>query len=184
MIYQSLPTVRQWHHPLVTPVYLAFALATGTCLLQALAQLFGRGQCVQTTITVASLALALGLKLLWWRACDRDEGRFTMGEATGLGRFGEVRQWEAPHTARNFVMNEMGYRVARSHARRLRRFVVAGLAAALVLSLLTLTGLSHVAIPAAAAAALAVLAATLVERWLFFAEARHVVSLYYGTARA
>jgi sulfite dehydrogenase (quinone) subunit SoeC len=41
---------------------------------------------------------------------------------------------------------------------------------------------------AAGAAVLAVLAAPfmmlglLVERWLFFAEARHVVTLYYGAA--
>jgi DMSO reductase anchor subunit len=31
--------------------------------------------------------------------------------------------------------------------------------------------------------AVAALAGTLIERWLFFAEAEHVSSLYYGSAR-
>jgi len=33
---------------------------------------------------------------------------------------------------------------------------------------------------AAVLAALAAMAGVLVERWLFFAEARHTVTLYYG----
>ncbi len=184
MIYQSLRTIRQWHHPLVTPVYLAFALATGSTLLMAIAQGFGRGQVVQSTITAGTLVLVLVLKILWWRAIDRDPGRFTMGDATGLKKLGEVRQWEVPHTAENFVMNEMGYRIARKHATKLRRLVVAGLALALALSLVTFAPVPALAIPAAILAAFVAYAAAFLERWLLFAEARHVVNLYYGTARA
>ena len=32
MIYASLKPIRQWHHPLVVPIYLAFALMTGSLL--------------------------------------------------------------------------------------------------------------------------------------------------------
>ncbi len=32
MIYASLKPIRQWHHPLVAPIYLAFALMTGSLL--------------------------------------------------------------------------------------------------------------------------------------------------------
>jgi len=184
MIYQSLQTIRQWHHPLVTPIYLAFSLSTGSALLMAIAQGFGRGQVVQSTVTAASLVLVLALKLMWWRAIDRDPGRFTMGDATGLKELGAVRQWEVPHTAENFVMNEMGYRIARKHVQKLRRLVMAGLALALALSLVTLARIPALAIPAAVLAAFAAYAAALLERWLFFAEARHVVNLYYGAARA
>jgi DMSO reductase anchor subunit len=51
----------------------------------------------------------------------------------------------------------------------------------LILTLLTL-----VALPIAFSilAALAALASAIVQRWLFFAEAQHVVSLYYGAHRA
>ena len=73
--------------------------------------------------------------------------------------------------------------VARRHAERLRRLarltafaLPIGLSLALVLP----------SLPPLLQAALAVLAATsaflgaLIERWLFFAEARHTVMLYYG----
>jgi len=184
MIYQSLATIGQWHHRLVTPVYLAFALATGSCLLMAMAQVFGRGPVFLSLFTAVSLVLVLALKLLYWRSVDRDPGRFTMADATGLGAAGEVRQWETPHTAQNYVMNEMGYRVARRHAIKLRRLVVAGLGLALLLTLATLSRVPALDIPAALLAALSAAAAAFIERWLFFAEARHVVSLYYGTQRA
>ena len=104
--------------------------------------------------------------------------------APGLGRLGYVRQWESPHTAENFVMREMGYRVARRHAAKLRRYVLAAafLAAALVLA----SGITS-GPPAVVFAVLATLVAAfavLVERWLFFAEAQHVSTLYYGASAA
>src|SRR6185369_14835936 len=34
-IYSTLTTIRQWHQPLTVPVYLAFAMATGSVLLMA-----------------------------------------------------------------------------------------------------------------------------------------------------
>ena len=33
MIYASLPTIRAWHQPLVAPIYVVLALATGGVLL-------------------------------------------------------------------------------------------------------------------------------------------------------
>ena len=103
--------------------------------------------------------------------------------ATGLPE--PVRQWEPAHTAQNFVMREMGYRVGRRHARRLRRLVLALFALAALLALpALLLGSGVAASLAAGAAAAAALAGALVERWLFFAEAEHVSSLYYGGASA
>ena len=71
----------------------------------------------------------------------------------------------------------MGFVVARKHALKLRRIVLAlGLAAPFALGALTLAA-------DAAAPALALLAAllatfgALVERWLFFAEAKHTLTL-------
>jgi DMSO reductase anchor subunit len=99
--------------------------------------------------------------------------------ATGLGAIGRVSQWEVPHTSENYVQKEMGYAVARKHAAKLRRLVIVALALAIALLMASLV------LPAAAlpAAALALLAAA-VERWLFFAEAQHVVTLFYGAKAA
>jgi len=179
MIYASLKTIRAWNQPLTAPVYILFGLATGATLLTAIATLFGRFQIFQVIFTVAALLAAALVKFLYWRAIDAAPRTHTMEAATGLGRIGSVSQWEVPHTATNFIMNEMGYAVARKHAQTLRRLVFLLLALAIAASLIALAAplVSLVAVPAA-------LAAAATERWLFFAEAQHVVSLFYGAKAA
>jgi len=179
MIYASLKTIRAWCQPLTVPVYLAFALATGSALLTAIATLFGRFQTFQAALTLAALGLVAVLKFLYWKALDAAPRRYTIEKATGLGRIGSVSQWELPHTAVNFVQREMGFAVARKHAAKLRRLVFMLLAAAALLILMA------IALPLVSIfAALASLAAAATERWLFFAEAQHVSSLYYGAKTA
>jgi sulfite dehydrogenase (quinone) subunit SoeC len=71
--------------------------------------------------------------------------------------------------------------VARRHATKLRLCTgligVIGVGLPTVLALLT-TGIAAALL--ALFAALSGLAAALLERWLFFAEATHTVTLYYG----
>jgi DMSO reductase anchor subunit len=183
-IYSSLFTIRQWRHPLVEPAYLLWALATGSVLLALLSSMFSLNAPILGRLSALSLVAAALCKGFYWRAIDTLPAAFTIEQATGLGRLGKVRQWEVPHTAENFVMREMGYRVARRHAAKLRRYVLAAafLAAALVLA----SGIAS-GPPAVLFATLATLAAAfavLIERWLFFAEAQHVSTLYYGTPAA
>ncbi|CAN5455798.1 dimethyl sulfoxide reductase anchor subunit [soil metagenome] len=181
-IYSSLATIRQWHNALTAPVYLAFALATGSALLLAIAAPFGRWQIFLALFTIVSLLAVTVLKALYWRGIDREERTHTMEAATGLGRIGSVRQWEVPHTAENFIMKEMGYHIARKHAVKLRSVVLMLLAAAALAALLSFVPL--VVIPFSVLCAILAGIAAIVERWLFFAEAQHVVSLYYGAASA
>jgi sulfite dehydrogenase (quinone) subunit SoeC len=182
MIYVSLATIPQWRQPLVLPIYLVMALATGAAMLLAIAAPFGRGAAVLAGISIIALIATAVLKLLYWRAIDVEPRNLTIGMATGLAE--PVRQWEQAHTARNFVMQEMGYRVGRRHAGRLRRIVIMlfGLATMLAVPPLIL-GSGIVAVGAAALSAIAAMAGALIERWLFFAEAEHVSSLYYGVSR-
>jgi DMSO reductase anchor subunit len=56
-IYASLKTIRAWAQPLTTPVYLAFALATGATLLAAIATVFGRFQTFLGVFCLVALAL-------------------------------------------------------------------------------------------------------------------------------
>jgi DMSO reductase anchor subunit len=175
MIYASLKTVRAWNQPLTVAVYLAFALATGATLLAAIAAPFGRFQGFQASLALALLVVLAGLKLAYWRAIDKAPRDRTMAAATGLGRPGQVSQWEAPHSSANYVQTEMGYAVARKHADKLRRLVILLLAASGLAMLAAL-----LAPPLAILAAAASLAAAVTERWLFFAEARHVATLFYG----
>ncbi|HUO83125.1 MAG TPA: DmsC/YnfH family molybdoenzyme membrane anchor subunit [Gammaproteobacteria bacterium] len=181
MIYASLKPVPRWHNGWVVPVYLAMALATGGLILNLLLQLFGLHAPWMAWQTAGTIVAAWAIRLAYWRHIDAASQPGTAGTATGLGHLGEVRQLESPHTSENFVMKEMGYRIARRHAHRLRRIAVSA-GGAVPLALLAAVP----AVPATPGSLLLVMsvvaAATgvLVERWLFFAEARHVVTLYYG----
>lgn len=177
-IYASLKTIPQWHNGLTVPVYLVFALATGSVVLMAIATVFGRFQVFQTILTIIALIAVAVLKSLYWRSIDNAIPRFTMGDATGLK--GNVRQWEMPHTNVNFIQKEMGYVVARNHAEKLRNMVMIALAIAIVVAMLAWAVTPWLSFVAAGAA----LFAAAVERWLFFAEATHVVNLYYGLDKA
>lgn len=186
MIYQSFKTIRQWHTALVTPLYLVLALASGALWLNALALAFGGGRALFGWLAVAALLAGLAAKLAYWRIIDTEPRTLTPGHATGLGRLGRVRQWETAHTQANYVQREMGFRVARKHARKLRFYaLLTGFLVPLALSLSVLAlggGLASVLL--AALAALVATLGMLIERWLFFAEAQHVVTLFYGAEAA
>ena len=63
------------------------------------------------------------------------------------------------------------------------RLPIALLAVAAILALPALSlGAGILAAIAAVLSAASALAGALIERWLFFAEAKHAVTLYYGTA--
>lgn len=183
-IYSSLPTIRQWHHPLVDAGYFLWALATGSVLLVVLSAAFGVHAPPLGRMSAFLLVSVALCKWSYWRIIDALPGAYTIEQATGLGVLGRVRQWEAPHTGENFVMREMGYRVARKHRERLRRYVFAGLffSAALTLAGAIVPGIFGLVL--AVAGLLCAALAALIERWLFFAEAQHVSTLYYGAPTA
>lgn len=182
MIYASLQTIRQWHHPLVPPLYLLYALAGGGCLLVALLAGFAARSHEAAFVAALATVAAWVLKLRYWRDIDGGRAIATPESATGLGALGKVRLLEPPHTEENYLLREMGYRVARKHAATLRKLAaLAGLLlplACLILLLATVSGWWD--LPLALLAALGALLGTLAERWLFFAEATHTVVLYYG----
>jgi DMSO reductase anchor subunit len=180
MIYASLKPIAQWHSSYTVPGYILYGLMSGAVLLLAL--LFISAQSARIAAWLAMTGIAFGwiFKVATWRYNDSLGDVVSAGSATGLGK-GRVRSVEWPHSEENYVMKEMGYRIARKHAIKLR-LVVQGLAFALPLALVALTFVAApvAAMIAAIIAACAQGAGLLVERWLFFAEAKHVVGLYYG----
>ena len=180
MIYASLKPIAQWHSRFTLPAYLLFAATSGLVLLNALMQLFGRPSVPWLAAALVFTALAWMLKIAVWRHNDALGMPATLNSATGL-KGGTVRSVEWPHTEENYLLKEMGYRVARKHSARLRIIAVL-LAFALPCALLAgaLLAGGAVAVPLSVLAAASQLAGLLVERWLFFAEAKHTVTLYYG----
>lgn len=181
MIYASLPTIRAWHQPFVVPVYVALALATGAVLLSLLLLLFGVATAWAPWLAIVTLIAAWLLKTVSWTTADRAERTYTVEQATGLGRFGKVRPLDPPHTQPNYVMREMGYQIGRKHAQKLRSIAVllTFIVPAMLSVLMLLTG-AQLGLLLALVAVASAGAGVLVERWLFFAEAEHVVMLYYG----
>lgn len=165
MIYAQLDTVPRWKTPLTPALYLSFSLAGG-------ALLFGR-----VTVAIVLLVIAAILQFIWWQRGDAalsDSGT-DLGTATGLGERGTVRSMAHPHTAPNYLVKEFIFIIGRKHAQKLRR-IAFGLTFVLPIICLLLP-FSHVL---AIVAVLSHVAGVATSRWLFFAEAEHVVGLYYG----
>jgi DMSO reductase anchor subunit len=178
-IYTSLKTIPAWHNRYVLPGYLLMALLGGACWSWLIDEWTGAAR-TQPALIVA-IAIAVGvLKLAYWRHIDIAAPVATTESATGLGRFGKVRSVEAPHTEENYLTHEMGFVLARKHAARLR-----GISLLLIGAVPILAAAALFALPAwspifACIAAVSVTAGLFIERWLFFAQAKHVVMLYYG----
>lgn len=165
MIYTQMRPVPRWHSPLTPALFLVLALAGGALFAS------------QTLAAQVLLVVALALQLAWWITGDR---RFAasgtdMGTATGLGEGGHLRAFEPPHTGPNYLTREMIHVVGRRHATRLRAIALILMAALPLVLLMPPFGKIG-----AGLAALTHLAGVAVSRWLFFAQAEHVVGLYYG----
>lgn len=175
-IYNTLRPVNEWYHPLVTPLYFLYALTTGGWLwLSSLAIYADVGRemlALMATVTVVTWLV----KLAYWRDVDNGLATSTIASATGLT--GAVRPLEPPHTEPNYLIKEMGFRVAQRHSQRLRNAALFfGLAVPLVITaLVALFAGAGVALILASAS---ILVGTFLERWLFFAEAKHTSMLYY-----
>jgi DMSO reductase anchor subunit len=164
MIYAQLSTVPRWNHWTVPLVFLLFAL-TGGAILAPLPGLAAG----------SSVALVAWLAYAWHEGDARFAARAsTMATATGLGVIGTPRLFDAGHTADSYVMREMIHVVGRRHSAKLR---IIALLALLLPAPILLAGQGAAAVVLAAASHLL---GALTARWLFFAEAEHVVGLYYG----
>lgn len=184
MIYASLRPIKAWANPYVPTGYLLLALMIGAILLAVLQAVFGDNYVPATGFAIGLLAMGFMHKLGYWRFIDQTSSRSTPESATGLGRLGQVRLLEGPHSEANYLMQEMGFRIARKHAHALRRVVlIAGFilpSLALVAALIISTAGVFLILLAAVFCAVGIV----VERWLFFAEAKHTVAMYYGAPSA
>ena len=180
MIYAQLRTVPRWSCPWTVPMFLGYALGGGV-----IAAALGRA------VAGEPVPLGFGLALIVASAAMYVYRRMTAGltlaaaghspeTATGLGPIGTVRLLEPPHTSPNYLMKEMVHQIGRKHAEKLGLIaVIAGIFAPLFLLVLFRTP-SAMQVPMLVLALVLHYGGALASRWLFFAEAEHVVGLYYG----
>ena len=165
MIYTQLKTIPRWNMPLTPVNFLSISLAGGALLAG------------QVQIAMILLLIAGGVQALVWMRGDKAfaGSGTTLATATGLGGKGAVRAFEPPHTGTNYLLKEFVHVIGRKHAQKLR-IIALGLMVVVPVILLLLP-FSHILAVLALASHIA---GVLTARWLFFAEAEHVVGLYYG----
>jgi sulfite dehydrogenase (quinone) subunit SoeC len=187
MIYACLKTVprwRTWH----TPVrFVLHALASGLLLWLAISDFTVRsgasgwpGAAAGWSAWAAALIFAAVAVELLFVAKFSGSRLATINDALAVpatapaGRVqGRVRLLDAGHAHGTFLTHEFGFRLARERALALR-IAMFVLLAAVPLAVL------WIAPGAAWIAAGSFVAGALLERWLFFAQAEHVVRLYHG----
>lgn len=165
MIYGQLATVPRWNHWTTPAMFIALSLSGGALVAGLV------------WISIVLLALSGGLQFYTWKIGDALLGQSgsTIATATGLGHMGHVRSFEAPHTGGSYLTREMVFIVARKHALKLRSIaLVLAFIVPIILLFLPLFYLMAVL------AILSHLVGLAILRWLFFAQAEHVVGLYYG----
>lgn len=161
MIYAQLKSVPRWNHWTTPALFGAFALTGGA---------LAAGHALPGALLAVLLAALLAVSFRLGDAQFARAGQ-TIGSATGLDRIGTATVFEPPHTGSNYLLREMIHVVGRKHSQKLRVIAVGAVAAAALLAL----------VPGALPLACALhLGGALTARWLFFAEAEHVVGLYYG----
>jgi DMSO reductase anchor subunit len=166
MIYAQIAAVPRWNNWTVPAMFLTFEL-TGGALLS--------GQTLPALIGCAALIGALYAHKTVGDVAFAQRGQ-TLGKATGLDVVGMAQVFEQPHTSPNYLMREMIHVVARKHVARLWPIAFG---AAVVVPAVLIVVLPHHPLTFAFAA-LVHLTGALASRWLFFAQAEHVVGLYYG----
>jgi len=164
-IYNQLKTVPRWNMPLTPALFLTYALSGGALLSG------------QTAAAAVLLLVLTVLQVAAWQMGDKafSAAGHTLETATGLGALGKMRLLESPHSSPNYLLKEMVHVVGRKHAQKLR--MISGLTLGLVPAALLL--MLPISYPVALVAVASHLVGLFAARWLFFAEAEHVVGLYY-----
>jgi len=181
MIYACLKTIRQWHTPLVPANYLALGYASGSLLLLLGAVVARLDTVPYIAMSALIVSVAAVLKAIYYFWIGSPSASSTINTATGLTRAG-VKLLDTGHTHGTFLTQEFGFQLARQRAGVLRVavFIVGfGIPGLMLIFVFQQTQATW----AASLALLAMLLGASVERWLFFAEARHVVNLYHGAQR-
>jgi DMSO reductase anchor subunit len=177
MIYGCLKTIRQWNTALTPANYILLGLALGALLLLAIRVSFNGEVGLVASLTLVILDIALIAKAIYYFWIRRVTGP-TMNTATGFTR-ANVRLLDVGHTAGTFLTEEFGYVPEKG---TVTLFKVLVFALGFIVPGLLVFGM--VGGDASATGALVALISAFLgiglERWLFFAEARHVVNLFHG----
>ncbi|MCC5859342.1 MAG: dimethyl sulfoxide reductase anchor subunit [Ectothiorhodospiraceae bacterium] len=177
MIYASLRTIPQWNSALVPVNYLLLALASGALLLTAIVAMASDEIRAMALLSIVLLAIAGAAKATYYFWIGMPPSGPSIHTALALTR-GQVRLLEAGQSHDTFLNREFSFQASAKLLVRLRLIVYATV---FVIPFVLMAAALHAGHPMLApSAALFMAVGLVVERWLFFAEARHTVNLFYG----
>lgn len=174
MIYACLKTIRQWNTALTPANYLFLGAMLGAWLLAVVSSRNEEvGNAANVALGLTLIAAVTKITYFYW--IGQPAGP-TINSALGFTR-ATVRLLDVGHSSGTFLTDEFGYEVARAKLLWLRAISIA---CAFVIPVFLVFVFDQHSVVVNLAAALFAFVGTFVERWLFFAEARHVVNLYHG----
>ena len=178
MIYASLKTIPQWHNPFTVISFLVLASVSGATILLSLQAVMGHALAWMLILVLVFLAAGLVSKLLYFKHLGKPVAS-SINSATQLGcSVGGVRLLETGHSGDNFLQKEFICRVG-PKTTRLARYLCCTFAFILPAVLLLVALLTEISL-SIYGSVVSVLLGVMIERWLFFIEAKHVIRLYYG----
>jgi len=182
-IYATLKTIPAWNNKLVTPIYIINAICMGALSIYCLACFYEVKVIHLYHLTISSLVLCLFFKLTYWYYINKNT-KSTANSATGLGgKNKNVSLFEGPHTGKNFLTTEMINKIKKEKANFLRVcFAILTCVLPIYMIVQEASLIIDIFILKLSFFIIFIFAiiGMLIERYLFFIQAKHVVSLYYG----
>ncbi len=175
MIYGCLKTIRAWNTPLVPFNYVLLGLISGNIILTVYFDYYQMHSPLLESSLIVLLVLGFISKAIYFSYIGQPSP-WSVKTATNLpGNTVRLLDTGESSTNNNFLMREFGYVITQDLSTITRVF-------ALVAMFIVPAIMLFIPLDFGLLMAIAFInyAGTLAERWLFFAEAKHVVNLFYG----
>ena len=183
MIYACLKTIPQWN-TIWTPInYITIGVSLGSLIFFFILDLNNYIIEPYKNYLLLVISFSLITKLSYYYNIRAP--RHTIGQATNAAiklKSTNVRLLDVGHTGNTFLTDEFGYKVAERKLFRVKMFAITSGFLIPFLLIYVHSFVYENIVLCVAAISLAFLG-MVAERWLFFAQAKHVVNLYHGAEK-
>lgn len=181
MIYACLKTIPQWN-TLWTPVnYISIGVFLGSLIFFFILDFFNYEVDHYKFYLLLAIAFAFFMKLIYYFRIR--EPRHNIGQATNAAiklKDTNVRLLDVGHTGSTFLTDEFGYKVASRKLLKIKLFaIISGFFIPFLL--VYIHSFIYENLIFCLTAIFLAFIGMVAERWLFFAQAKHVVNLYHGS---
>jgi len=180
MIYACLKTIPQWN-TIWTPInYITIGFALAAMIFFFILNLNGYDTTSYENYTLSIIAFSLATKLTYYFVIRLP--KYNIADATNAAvklKSTNVRLLDVGHTGGTFLTDEFGYKVAE---RKLFRIKILSIFSGFIIPFFLIYTYSFIYenIALCSLAIFLSFIGMISERWLFFAQAKHVVNLYHG----